>query len=111
MADVVTETYERLFGGETNMSMTERGVSIALGLGLAAAAAKPRPNMWLNLLALVGGSVLALRGASGHCPVKAALTESDRQERPALEGDHEGPERHVPMARGRAPEQAGAYPG
>ncbi len=73
MAEPITEKF---FGGDTNLSLTERGVSLVLGLGLAAAGAKPRPNPLLNVLALLGGSYLALRGATGHCPVKAALEGS-----------------------------------
>jgi len=73
MAHAVTDAYHRLFGGETNLSMKERGISLALGLGLAAAGARPRPNPLLNVLALAGGAYLALRGASGRCPIKAAL--------------------------------------
>ncbi len=60
-----------VFKGEQNLSMTERAVSVALGLGLAAAAAQPRPNKFLSLAALVAGAAIAIRGATGHCPVKA----------------------------------------
>ncbi|WP_019904380.1 DUF2892 domain-containing protein [Methylobacterium sp. 77] len=59
-----------IFEGETNMTTTERAVSVALGLGIAAAAAQPRPNKWLSLAALIVGAGLAIRGATGHCPVK-----------------------------------------
>lgn len=59
------------FEGEKNMPMTERAVSVALGLGIAAAAVR-RPNA-IGLAALVAGAALALRGAYGYCPVKAAL--------------------------------------
>lgn len=55
------------------LSLTERAVSTGIGLFLAAAAAKPRPNMVLSLLALAGGAALAYRGATGYCPMKAAL--------------------------------------
>jgi uncharacterized membrane protein len=72
MSDPITE---QVFGGEPNLSWTERGVSLVLGLGLAAAGVQPRPNPLLNVLALVGGSYLALRGATGRCPIKAALVE------------------------------------
>jgi hypothetical protein len=43
---------------------------VVLGLGIAAAAAQPRPNKFLSLAALVIGAGLAIRGATGHCPVK-----------------------------------------
>ena len=44
-----------------------------LTLALAAAAAKPRRNGLLSFLALAGGAALAYRGATGYCPLKAAL--------------------------------------
>jgi hypothetical protein len=47
-----------------------------LGLGLAAAAAQPRPNKLLSLAALVAGAALAIRGATGHCSMKAAIQHS-----------------------------------
>jgi uncharacterized membrane protein len=64
---------DAVFGGEPNLSWTERSISVLLGLGVAAAGARPRPNPLWNILALAGGSDLALRGATGRCPVKAAL--------------------------------------
>ena len=63
-----------IFEGETNISLPERAGSVAVGLALAAAAAKPRPNPALSLVALAAGAYLALRGATGHCPIKAAFT-------------------------------------
>jgi uncharacterized membrane protein len=59
---------------ETEMSLGERTASVVAGLMLAAAGAKPRPNKLLNIAALVAGPYLAYRGATGHCPVKNALT-------------------------------------
>ena len=70
-----------------NLSMTERAISVALGLGLAAAGAKPRPNPLLNVLALAGGSYLALRGATGRCPIKQGLVRTN------LIADHRAPQR------------------
>ena len=69
-----------LFEGTPNLSFKERAISVIAGLGLAAAAAKPRPNPLLNILALAGGVVLALRGATGHCPIKAAIEGSGGQD-------------------------------
>jgi hypothetical protein len=66
------------FEGSSNLSFTERAVSVALGLGLAAAATKPRPNPLLNVAALIGGGYLALRGASGRCPIKQALVQHNQ---------------------------------
>ncbi len=71
MANALTD---QLFG-EPNLSTTERAVSIVIGLGLAAAAAQPRPNKFLSLAALIAGSLLAIRGATGHCAVKAMVTD------------------------------------
>jgi hypothetical protein len=71
MANALTDQ----FFGEPNLSVTERAVSVALGLGLAAAAAQPRPNKWLSLAALLAGSMLAIRGATGHCAVKALASD------------------------------------
>jgi uncharacterized membrane protein len=68
------ELSDRL-SGKPELSTGERAVSVVAGLFLAAAGAKPRPNMVLNLLALAGGSYLAYRGATGYCPIKAALTD------------------------------------
>ena len=70
-----------LFEGQPNLSFNERALSVAAGLGLAAAGVKPRPNPLLNLFALLGGAYLAYRGATGHCPVKAAIADSGGQAR------------------------------
>ena len=56
-----------------HIEMPERIISVAAGLALAAAAAQPRPNHWLSILALGAGAFLAYRGATGFCPVRAAL--------------------------------------
>ena len=61
------------FAGEKNMSFPERAISTLIGFGLMGAAVQPRPNKVLSLLALLGGAGLAIRGATGHCPVKATL--------------------------------------
>jgi uncharacterized membrane protein len=61
------------FAGDKNLSFGERAISTLIGFGLMGAALQPRPNKVLSLLALIGGAGLALRGASGRCPVKAAL--------------------------------------
>jgi uncharacterized membrane protein len=72
---VANQSLEKIpgFGGQANMSLTERGISLAIGFGMMAAAVQPRPNKLLSLLALVGGAGMAIRGATGHCPVKAEL--------------------------------------
>ncbi len=57
------------------LSTTERLWSAMGGLVLAAAAAKPRPNMVLSILAFGAGAALAYRGATGYCPLKAALAD------------------------------------
>jgi uncharacterized membrane protein len=75
-----------LFEGPPNLSFNERAISVVAGLGLAAAGVKPRPNPLLNILALLGGAYLAYRGATGHCPVKAALDDVSGQDRIAGNG-------------------------
>ena len=70
-----------VFEGDQNLSFKERAISVVVGLGLAAAGAKPRPNPLLNVLALAAGSLLASRGAPGHCPVKAPLAGRSGQGR------------------------------
>ena len=67
-----------IFSGESNLTTTERALSIVGGLALAAIAAKPRPNMILSLLALLAGSALAIRGATGHCAAKALMDGGER---------------------------------
>ena len=74
MPNVVLDEAKHLFSGDQNLSLTERSLSIVGGLALAAVAAKPRPNKLLSLVALVAGAALAIRGASGHCAMKAAIT-------------------------------------
>ena len=73
-----------VFEGDQNLSFQERALSVVIGLGLAAAGAKPRPNPLLNVLALAAGSLLAIRGATGHCPVKAALAGPGRAGAPRV---------------------------
>jgi uncharacterized membrane protein len=59
--------------GPQNLSARERAISVIAGLGLAALGSKPRPNPMLNVAALLGGAYLAIRGATGRCPIKQAL--------------------------------------
>ena len=68
---------QHLFSLQTNLSMTERTLSIVGGLALAAVGAQPRPNKILSLAAILAGSALAIRGATGHCSVKAAMQPSE----------------------------------
>lgn len=73
-----------LLSGPPELEFGERSLSVLLGLGLAASAARPRPNPLLNVLALAAGSYLAYRGATGYCPVKAALADIPAGERTRL---------------------------
>ena len=88
MSNVIAQTYDHLTHGSPHLSWTERGISVAAGLALAAAGAKPRPNPLLNVLALGVGSYLAYRGATGYCPVKAALVEGGTESDPRLARSH-----------------------
>ena len=74
-----------MFAGSQNLSMKERAISVIAGLGLAAAATRPRPNPLLNVVALLGGTYLAVRGATGRCPVKRALIGAPAAEPVAAE--------------------------
>ena len=69
----VLDEAKHLFSTETNLSTTERALSIVGGLVLAAVGAQPRPNKILSLVAIVAGSALAIRGATGHCGLKAVM--------------------------------------
>ncbi|WP_375460880.1 YgaP-like transmembrane domain [uncultured Enterovirga sp.] len=77
MSNAIVEEAQHLFSGETNLSMTERTLSVVGGLALAALAAKPRPNKILSLVVLLAGSALAIRGATGHCTAKAMIQGDD----------------------------------
>jgi hypothetical protein len=57
----------------TYLTITERAVSLVLGLGLAAVAARAAHDKLLRLAALVAGAALAIRRATGHCSMRAAL--------------------------------------
>lgn len=76
MSSTLVEHAAHILTPRTNLSMTERTLSVVGGLALAAVGAKPRPNMWISLGAIVLGSALAIRGATGHCAVKSALSGS-----------------------------------
>lgn len=71
MTNKAVDYAQDVFSLNTNLSTTERAVSIAGGLALAALAAQPRPNKILSLVVLIAGAGLAIRGATGHCAVKA----------------------------------------
>lgn len=58
---------------DPHLSSGERLMSVLLGLGLTTVAAQPRSNVFASVLALVTGSYLAYRGATGYCIVKASL--------------------------------------
>ena len=74
MSSKLVEQAAHILTPHTNLSMAERTVSVVGGLALAAVGAKPRPNMWISLVVIVLGSALAIRGATGHCAVKSALS-------------------------------------
>ncbi|TDR89016.1 YgaP family membrane protein [Enterovirga rhinocerotis] len=78
MRNGLIESAEDLFSGERNLSATERAVSVVGGLAIAAIGAQPRPNKLLSLAAILFGSALAIRGATGHCPYGAVLEPPSR---------------------------------
>lgn len=73
MPNSIVDEAQHLISGDANLSMTERTLSVIGGLAIAAVGAKPRPNKWLSLIAILAGSALAIRGATGHCAVKAVM--------------------------------------
>ena len=75
MSRALIDDARDLMTGDRNLSMTERAVSVVGGLALAAIGAQPRPNKWLSLLAVVVGSAIAIRGATGHCPIGPMLDD------------------------------------
>lgn len=81
MAQDMMERATSLFSGEANIGYVERAASVVGGLALAAVGAQPRPNKWLSLIAVVAGSALAIRGATGHCGVKAMMSPGDGPDR------------------------------
>ena len=74
MAEALTE---RVFGGEPNLSWTERGVSLALGLGIAAAGVQPRPNallsVWRSWAALIWPCAAQRAAARSRPPLWKAV--------------------------------------
>lgn len=70
---MISQAFDRMARSSADLSWVERSISVAIGLALAAAGGRPRPNTLLSVLALGIGSYLAYRGATGHCPLKAAL--------------------------------------
>jgi len=69
------DTYDTVFGGERNMSMMERGVSVGLGLIMAAGGVN-RADVPGAIMGLAGAALVA-RGMSGHCPIKSAMGYDD----------------------------------
>ena len=78
MPNAVIDDAKTVFSGEPNLSFTERAVSVVGGLALAAVGAQPRPNKLLSLAAIVVGSALAIRGATGHCPYGPLMQDGSR---------------------------------
>ncbi len=70
----MSNTFPAVTPDHSNLSVTERGLSVVAGLAIAAVGAKPRPNPLLSIAALAIGSFLAYRGTTGYCAVKARLT-------------------------------------
>ena len=57
------------------LGLTERALSVVFGLGLAAVAARPRPNKALSIIALLAGSYIAWRGATGRDPLNVSVLD------------------------------------
>ena len=73
MNRVINDIYEQVAGGEENLSQVERWTSMLGGVVLAAAGLR-RGGVQGAVMGVAGG-LLAARGLSGHCAVKALLNE------------------------------------
>ena len=56
-----------------NVGNVERGISLLVGGALVARALRQRPQTPLEWALGLGGAALAIRGATGYCPVNQAL--------------------------------------
>jgi hypothetical protein len=70
---VINDIYEQVAGGEENLSQVERWTSMLGGVVLAAAGLR-RGGVQGAVMGVAGG-LLAARGLSGHCAVKAMMNE------------------------------------
>jgi hypothetical protein len=70
---VINDIYEQVAGGEENLSQVERWTSMLGGVVLAAAGLR-RGGVQGAVMGVAGG-LLAARGLSGHCAVKAMINE------------------------------------
>jgi hypothetical protein len=70
---VINDIYEQVAGGEENLSQVERWTSMLGGVVLAAAGLR-RGGIQGAVMGAAGG-LLAARGLSGHCAVKALLND------------------------------------
>ncbi|EWY38821.1 hypothetical protein N825_10010 [Skermanella stibiiresistens SB22] len=73
MNKVIEDIYERVAGGEENLSQVERWTSMLGGVVLAAAGLR-RGGVQGAIMGVAGG-LLAARGMSGHCAIKAMIEE------------------------------------
>jgi len=62
-----------MLSGDVNISKAERIISIAGGVGLIVAGLLMKKRGALSWSEVGTGAALLLRGATGHCPVNAAL--------------------------------------
>ena len=62
--------------GDVNISKKERIISIAGGIGLLVAGLLMKKKNALSWSEVGTGAALLLRGATGHCPVNAALNRN-----------------------------------
>ena len=71
--DTLRDGYQRIFGGEQNLSSTERAISTGLGLVLAAGGVRKGAGLPGAIMGAAGAALVA-RGMSGHCPLKGQLS-------------------------------------
>jgi uncharacterized membrane protein len=90
---VINDIYEQVAGGEENLSQVERWTSMLGGVVLAAASLR-RGGVQGAVMGVAGG-LLAARGLSGHCAVKALINERSGGYQGRTE-DYLEPERRSP---------------
>ena len=85
MNKVIDDIYERVAGGEENLSQVERWTSMLGGVVLAAAGLR-RGGVQGAIMGVAGG-LLAARGMSGHCAIKAMIDERSGHDEGMYSGD------------------------
>lgn len=77
-----------ILSGDINISKTERIISVAGGIALLVTGILSyKKNKTASWTELTTGAALLYRGASGHCPVNAALNRNTAANELAVEAE------------------------